>query len=440
MTSLPTKPSPRATAIIESATHPTDQTKKSSGSASKVPYAARKPLSTATRLLDSLERNLDNLADPDYGGNKDQLVENAEAKLLEIRSKLDEAKSLAAQKGVASHPSFDQVETRLTAAEKKVAEAKGDYKKAKSEAAALSKEVDADVEALKSEYDRVSSVFERATGTVMHYSDLEPVEELIVKIKNFEQNELPNVRKKMEAFAEKYGSTRKKIDQKAEMMGYSGQYRASFPYTELAEGIENIKKTRVVMAEDLLKKAKERRGNIENVHDFCVVEQFEEVKAWMKMAGRYDPENPKVKEALAGIDQQIAQGMKDFHARIDKRTWPGPASNAPKDADKLAKVALAWFKASPDWGKRDKDPRQPLAVSVTGPWSIQKKNILGEPIMYGLPILLAVQVESDKELDVTRVYMLTMRTAEMRGVKMEPPFDHITVGNSYFIRPGALKQ
>jgi hypothetical protein len=119
---------------------------------------------------------------------------------------------------------------------------------------------------------------------------------------------------------------------------------------------------------------------------------------------------------------------------------PEHASNAPEDADKLAKVALAWFRASADWGKRDKDPRQPLAVVVTGPWSIQKTNLLGEPIMYGLPILLAVEVESDKQLNVARVYVLTLRTPEMRSVKMEPPFDHVTVGDSYFIRPAALKR
>jgi len=83
--------------------------------------------------------------------------------------------------------------------------------------------------------------------------------------------------------------------------------------------------------------------------------------------------------------------------------------------------------------------RHPLAVIVTGPWSVQKKNLLGEPIMYGLPIKLAVKVDEDKELDAVRVYDLTMRTMEKRGVKMEPPFDHITVGNSYFIRPNKVK-
>jgi hypothetical protein len=58
--------------------------------------------------------------------------------------------------------------------------------------------------------------------------------------------------------------------------------------------------------------------------------------------------------------------------------------------------------------------------------------------MYGLPVVVAVQKESDKRNDIARVFSLTLRTAEMRGVKMEPPFDHATVGGSNYIRPGAL--
>ena len=131
--------------------------------------------------------------------------------------------------------------------------------------------------------------------------------------------------------------------------------------------------------------------------------------------------------------------MKEFHTKVDARTWPGHASNAPSNADELAKASLDWFKNSPDWGKRSSKIRHPLAVTVTGPWSVQQKNLLGEPIMYGLPIKLAVRVDEDSELNVVRVYDLTMRTMEARGVKMEPPFDHITVGNSYFIRPNKVK-
>lgn len=427
------------------ATPITTGAKKSDSDSEKVPYAARKPLSNATRLLNSLEGNLHDLADPNYGGNKDQLLKRIEAKFVETKTSLQEAKDLAAQKGVSSHPDFDQVETQLASAEKKIDVAKGGYEKDKAQADARSKEVETDVKALKSLYDSVRPVFDAATGTVIYYNDLKPIEKLIVQIENFENNKLADVTAQTKVFAGKYGNTKDEIDKKAATMGYTGQYRASFPYEALSEGIENIKKTRTVMAEDLVKTSNERLANIGKSHDFHVVRQYGEVEAWLDMASRYQPDNPKVKEAQANIDQQIAKGMKEFNERIDSRKLPDHASNAPSNAEELADVALDWFKNDPGWGKRDKnlqakdkEPRKPLAVIVTGPWSIQKKNILGEPIMYGLPILLAVELDSDKDMNVIRVFSLTMRTMEERGVKKEPPFDHVTVGNSYFVRPSAM--
>lgn len=460
-TALPDKPQPKAMPAAETAApaaapvagrskasadadkskEPQAAEKSKDGAASsvKVPYEARKPLLDATQRLTSLERNLGDLADPNYRGDKDQLVKRIEEKLVEIKGLLEEAKKEAAQKGVASHPEFDRVEAELKSAGNKVAQAKGGYEKDKAESTAKSKEVDADVAALKSELDRVSPVFQAANGAVIYYNDLKPVEELIVRIEGFEKSELSGIKEKMQAFAQKYGSTGEEIDKKAQSSGYSGQQRASFSYTELAKGIENVRKTRVVMAENLVDKVNERLAGIGKAHDFSVADQLAEVKTWLKMAVRYQSDSPKVLQAQADIDQQIARAMQDLNARIDKRTWPGQAADAPSNAGDLRSAALDWFKNSPDWGKREKDPRRPLAVIVTGPWSIQQRNVLGEPVMYGLPVLLAVEVDGDKELKVARVFVLTMRTAEKAGVKMEPPFDHVTVGDSYFIRASEVK-
>ncbi len=417
------------------------KTDKPSGvSSDKVPYAARKPLQNANRLLGSLDGNLQKLADPSYTGNKDQLVENIEKKIVQVRESLDEAKKLAAEKGVTSHPDFDAVEAKISEAEKSIAAGKSGYEENKAAAAASAKEVDADVADLKAVYDKAEPVFSKATGYVFHYNDLKTVEDVIVQIENFEKNDLANVKSKMKTFAAKYGTTKNQIDKKADAMGYAGTYyRASYPYTELAAGIENIAKTRDVMAEDLVRRTTSELDGISKGADFHVLERYQKVRDWLKMAIRYQPENPKVKELQNSIDKRIEDGMKEFHAKVDARTWPGHASNAPSNSDELAKASLDWFKNSPDWGKRSSKIRHPLAVTVTGPWSVQKKNLLGEPIMYGLPIKLAVRVDEDSELNVVRVYELTMRTMEARGVKMEPPFDHITVGNSYFIRPDKVK-
>jgi hypothetical protein len=440
--STPTKTAPLPEAKdVSSGQKQTSTTEKATASAGaeKLPYNARKPMSNVERGLKSLDGYMNKLADPNYSGNKDQVVGNMEKKLTQVKKDLNQAKEFAAAKGVASHPDFDQADAEIAKAEKSIASAKSGYEEEKAVAATSAKEVDADVAELKAVYDKVQPVFDKATGYVFHYNDLKTVEDVIVEIENFEKNDLKVVQSKMIAFSSKYGTTKDEIDKKADAMGFvNNYYRASYPYTELAAGIENVEKTRDVMAEDLVRRVKEELSGISKGAELNILDRYQKVKSWTKMAVRYQADNPKVKELNGSLDQRIEEGMAEFHARVDGRTWPGNASNAPSNADALAEEALNWFKKSPDWGKRSSDVRHPLAVSVTGSWSVQKRNLLGNPIMYGLPIKLAVRVDSDQELNVVRVYDLTMRTVEMQGVKMEPPFDHITVGNSYFIRPNKV--
>jgi hypothetical protein len=109
--------------------------------------------------------------------------------------------------------------------------------------------------------------------------------------------------------------------------------------------------------------------------------------------------------------------------------------------------AFASPKIAVEFLQKEKDKRveknmqvgKVLAVAVTGPWRVFKKNLLGEPIQYNLPILCAVEYKSDKDLNVVRVYDSTLLTEEFKGVKMAPPFLGATVGNSYYIRASAIK-
>jgi len=141
-----------------------------------------------------------------------------------------------------------------------------------------------------------------------------------------------------------------------------------------------IKKTRTGRAEDLARRINSQLTSNEKGHDFSKVHRYADAKEWLKMANRYHAENPKVKALNESLDEHIAKGMQDFYAEVDKRKWDKHAANAPSNANQLAKAALDWFKNSPDWGQRSKAVRKPLGVTVTGPWSVQKKNLLGEPI------------------------------------------------------------
>jgi hypothetical protein len=407
----------------------------------KLPHDARRPFSEATSQIGRVDGYIERLNDPKSKFNKEQLVDNMDKSLTLARTKFDEAKALAAEKGVTSHPDFDKAEADLAAAEQKAAEAKQGYEEALAAAAASSKEVDADVKALLDEYKRVEPLFAKATGYVMHYNDLEPVKELLTQIENFEKNDLGKINGEMKTFAQKYGSTREEIDQKADAMGYSGQGRASFPYTALSEGIENVQKTRTVMADDLIRRASDMRDQTsKGISDFARPKQYKRIKAWGELAAQLDRDNSRVKEFNSGLDSWIEEDMKALNAKIDKVTWPGYADNAPDDADKLSEIAVEFLqKEENKRAEKNIEVGTVLAVVITGPWRVFKKNLLGEPIQYNLPILCAVEYESDKDLNAARVYDSTLLTEEYKGVKMAAPFLGATVGNSYYIRPSALK-
>lgn len=415
---------------------------KAGAPSAKVPYAARQPLGQANQALSSVEDNLKKLADPNWPGGKEGVVKNLDAKLSYAKKMLDEAKKEAAKKGVSSHPDFDEVEAKIAEAEKRVAEAKSGYKEAKAAEAAQAVEVDADVKALKAEYDRVSPLLEKATGVAIYYNDLKPAEELIGKIEDFEKNDIPKLKPAMEAFTSKYGSTKDEIDKKADSMGYVGTYyRASFAYTQLAEGIANVAKTRTVMADDLVRRAREMMDHAgSGIHDFGRIENQNRIKAYGLMAARYDAESPRVKEFTAGMEDWVQKDLKALNAKIDKATLPGRAANAPDDSDALTKVAHDFLQKEADKeAAKGKEGRKVLAVVITGPWRVFKKNLLGEPIQYGLPIVSAEQAESEKGLNMARVYQGTLLTEEYKGVKMAPPFIGAAVGDSYYVRPSAVK-
>ncbi len=407
----------------------------------KLPHDARKPFSEAVSQIGRVDGYIVRLNDPKSTFNKKQLVDNIDKSLTHARTKFDEAKALAAKKGVTSHPDFDKAAADLAAAEQKAAEAKQGYEKAQAAAATSSKKVDADVKALLDEYKRVEPLFAKATGYVMHYNDLKPVKELLTQIENFEKNDLDKINGEMKTFSQKYGSTRQEIDQKADAMGYSGQGRASFPYTGLSEGIENVQKTRTVMADDLVRRASDMRDQTsKGISDFARPKQYKRIKAWGELAAQLDQDNSRVKEFNSGLDSWIEKDMKALNAKIDKVTWPNDADNAPDDAEKLSEIAVRFLqKEENKRAEKNIEVGKVLSVVITGPWRVFKKNLLGEPIQYNLPILCAVKYESDKDLNVARVYNSTLLTEEYKGVKMAPPFLGATVGNSYYIRPSALK-
>lgn len=407
----------------------------------QLPHAARRPVQNTENDLERIDRAIERMSDP--RSNRGQLLGNMEGYLESSRRNLEIAREEAARRDVTSHPQFDALEADIAEAVTKIAAAREMHEASQKEAAEAAGEVAADVEALKAEYDRVQPVFAKAWGGAIYYNDLKPVQELIEAIENFEKNDLDKIQAHMRSFGEKYGTTRDEIDRKAGSMGYVERYyRASYAYTELTEGIENVKKTRTAMAHDLIRRAGDMKELAAGgLHDFARLDQHKRIKEWGQMAARFDPENPRVKEFQSGIDAWVEADAKALNDKIDKAVFPGQASDAPGDAAELVKAAMAFLQNENVKlaAERGSEVSNVLAVSITGPWRVFSTNLLGEPIQYNLPIATAVQTDSEKGRNLARVYFSTILTREMRGVEKGPPFTGVTMGDSYYIRPSAVK-
>jgi len=310
----------------------------------KLPHQARQPFEKASRGLENIESLFTQLEDPDYRGDKEQLVSRLESSLGAIRNQLDEARQAAAERGVSSHPSFDDAGARLTIMMEKATVAKGKFAQQQNMAKEQAQQIEADVQKLKEEYDRLKPILGAATGTVIYYNDLVPAKKLLDQLNNFDANDRAALSTLLASFAGKYGSTQEDIDRKASKMGYVGEYfSASYHYLALSTGLDNISNTRTVMAEDLARKVKEITGRSDKSHDFSQSEQYEKAREYLALAQQFDSKDNLVQNLSATIDQDIAAGMEKFDEKIDKQTWPKEAPDAPGNAKKLAKTAKEWI-------------------------------------------------------------------------------------------------
>ena len=412
------------------------------GTSAKLPYHAAQAMGEVEKRFRSIEGPY---ARFDYyrgRGEFDAIVQaldGIDQSLAEIPALIEAVRKLAAEKGVASHPDFDAADARIEREKARSAEARRTAGRQATASAAASGAVAADVDALASAYDRLrAAVFGQALGGAIHYADLVPVKELAVAIENFERNEQAQAEAMLADFAARYGATREAIDAKVSEQGYSGDVRPGSLYEDFREGIANVAQTRKAMGADLLRRAQEDLDGLAAAHDFFRAERRARAKEFADLAARFDPASAEIRQFAASLPARFAEDDQAAQAKIDDRQWSG--SVAGKKAEEEA--GLKFFREDPDWGARPagQEPRIPVAVAITGDWTVQKTDILGHPVMYGVPARVAVEVPAERAAqDVLRVYSVTLRTAESADARQTPPFREITVGDSFYIRPGAVK-
>lgn len=164
--------------------------------------------------------------------------------------------------------------------------------------------------------------------------------------------------------------------------------------------------------------------------DTAFGQQIGLVKKYLDFAAKYDAGLPEIKK----LRDEIASLEKGAGAKVAGTKWEGH-KNAPANAAELAAAGMKFFKGPKGWT----DKYTVVATAIRGPWSVQKKNIVGAPILYGIPAHLAVQTEEDKKLKQARVFNGTLITVEKEGVKPEPPFEGFYVGDNWLVNADSVK-
>lgn len=411
--------------------------------AAKLPYAVRETLREIDKQIRSIEYRLSKMEEAkqsDTTTAPQMYARETEKLISDAQALLQQAKAGAAAAGITSHPDLDAAQAKLDAYPARLKATSEGAAAAVAQRKAASTEIAGDIETVQKEVARLrEKVFDKATGAAIYYNDLAPVKDLLAVIEDFEAHDKAAAQQLLDEFRAKYGATEDDIRQRTDDL------QAVYAVRTLAEGIANVAKTRTAMAEDLATKIMQRVEGLGSSHDFARLARHAELRAWLAIAQAYDKEAPQVKELSERLETLLAEDAKKLEQKIGEQKWPCHAENAPENVKELAAAALAWFKSSPDWGARKADPaqgREPyriVAVAVRGPWTVQARNLLGQTTMYGLPVLLAVQVPSEEKAGVVRVFSLTLRTREELGVKMAPPFDHVTVGDSCYMKASAIK-
>ena len=158
---------------------------------------------------------------------------------------------------------------------------------------------------------------------------------------------------------------------------------------------------------------------------------FVEAEAELVRAKRFSPKDAEIAQALSSVQAGRKKSKADVQKALESATFPADVAGfaGPGKIADLAAAVKTYFTAA--------YPKEKLlSVSVAGAWVATKRNILDEPVQWGLPVFCASQQD---EKGVCRVFKMTALTGIGAGVPKAPPFaDHWT-GDSYRMLTANLK-
>ncbi len=405
---------------------PASAAKNASGDKTRrLPRKTAQEIKELNRTMDSLERfekgRMDRLAQGENPERVESILGEISAKANGLDEMLAKVKVAAAEEGALEHPEYLEAEERTGMVRAWALTEVDNTRKKVADLTAGQAKADAAAQHLKKLWEENDNKFFTPINNLSYENSMDKLGEAFKLLKEFNQNKSA-IQREIEAFESSYGKTREEIEKN------TGGMDAVYPWENFKQALQNLDKTPARMAENIKNMLEGEISSLPSRHDFYRIDKHDEIKKMVDFCSK----NVADFAQAADITAKLEADLKKFHEKIDGKDWPANKGSASDQA-----AALKYFNDT--WGKDQKHNYQVLGTVVRGDWSVQKKDLLGQPIMYGLPVLLAVQKTEDKAHGLARVFILTVRTAEGAGVKMAPPFTSDTVGDSYFIKAAKIK-
>jgi hypothetical protein len=384
-----------------------------------LPRNLRDPAREVDRAIGSLDRTerarLERLREGYEPENLAPTLRRIEEKLAELADLVSRLKAAAEAENAAAHPEVADLVTRAAEVDAWARDAAAATRAVVEAQLAGRAAVEADIAALQAAYDQDRDDWFNPLTNLYYERDLDRIEEGFGRYAAY-QRRRAELEQLIAAFEDAYGDTAEAIE------SATGEMAAARVWRELRQEMAAVEEVPVQLAATLKDQLADELASLPKRHDFFRLERHALITRIGELLRAYTEAGPPDDLAAA-----LAADRRAFDEQIDAREWP-----ASKGSGADLKGALAYLRET--WGKDPKQRYTVLGASITGDWSVQKRDIAGRPTMYGLPIVVALQKPEDAPHGLARTFRLTLRTTESANPEMAPPFTSDTVGDSAFIR------
>jgi hypothetical protein len=281
-------------------------------------------------------------------------------------------------------------------------------------------------------------------NSVVYYDNPDAANEGLATIEAAE-TAAAEIRPLMKNVAERYGRERGAITEAMDAAGVSvdkANYMVAANAHDLFEFLEQLAGTRSASAQTIVDGVRSRLDDLDDFAANIQQKRLAEAMEMIEIAQAIDPNHPELGRLRVAVEEAASDKQAEQMARIESAEWPGHVASfdGPGSIDELSRSVHEYLSNDRDWGQREVKPQEILSVAVRGPWQVAKRDILGQPIQWRLPVLVAVTDEELRPDGIARAYELSMVAMEgsANDAPRSPPWDGFWVGDNFFLRVDRL--